>query len=161
MATLKLNIDTATLKFNSAGELDVRISSDAGNTLHHRDGGLYAAAPAGAKGGSGSGYSGYYETDQGTVVGYTSPYQVNHPTGNHSIHCKLVIHRTWTSTEKLNGTVTPVLKEFRSNIDYVFPGDLIYDGTDYWVITSIKGYSYTEGGTATSTGGTVDTYAKL
>lgn len=129
---LDLDID---LRTDENDQLTINISKAEGNTLEIKPGdGLYAPAPNGVDGSTGTGYPDTPIIRDGVRIGYIGPYTNNKASGRISLTNG--IHRIYEASDHKG----KVLLDFRPEIDTVLAGDMYRvknddDTYSYYLIT--------------------------
>ena len=131
---LDLNKDLTT--YSELNQLRLKRSSDTGNTLQVINGstndsenGLYAETKDGIDGSGGTGYG--TQVGEGVLVGYDGPYLMK--TVDRRVSNTSYVHHTFES----NNAAGTSLKNFRSDIDYVLPGDMYIHNGKIYLVTSV------------------------
>lgn len=135
MPKIVLDLNKDLITHTESNQLRLKRSPDSGNTLQIINGssndsenGLYAEAKNGSDGSGGSGYG--TQVGEGVLVGYDGPYSTK--TVDRRVSNTSYVHHVFES----NNAAGTSLKNFRSDIDYVLPGDMyIHEGKIYLVIS--------------------------
>lgn len=134
MSKIVLDLDND-LTTDANNQLTLKISSKSGNTLEiKQNDGLYAPAPQGVDGSTGTGYPDTSLLRTGVRIGYVGPFTNNTKSGRVSLtNC---IHRVYEADDKKG----QVLLDFRQAVDTVLAGDMYRvangDGTySYYLVT--------------------------
>lgn len=137
IVTVKINYNTSTFTMSS-NALTVKASTASGNTLSITSSGLYAVAKKGTSGSGGTGYSGKHAGANRVDTGYRWPGQTKSSSATAlegRVYCELNVHRVFKCDKITDGV--PHFTNFRSNLDYVMPGDLFIYNSKYYVITDV------------------------
>lgn len=116
MPRIVLNLNDS-LEVNGDGELAVKKSLKAGNTVQINSDGLYAQAVAGGGSGTPGGYPDRYRSNNGVLSGVTTPYNTN--ATSKRIVSPAITHCIFTCNSDDGSDIV-----IRNGVDFIYPGDM-------------------------------------